>query len=43
MTAADPRKSERVMTAVLQMKKLDIAELERAVAEQTSLTTALRA
>lgn len=32
MTAADPRKSERVMAAVLQMKKLDIAELERAFA-----------
>ena len=32
MTADDPRKSERVMTAMLQMKKLDIAELERAFA-----------
>jgi len=28
----DPRKSERVMTALLQMKKLDIAALERAYA-----------
>ena len=43
MTAADPRKAERVMTAMLQMKKRDIAELERAVAEQASLTTARRA
>jgi len=32
MTATDPRKSERVMAAMLQMKKLDIAELERAFA-----------
>ena len=43
MTAADLRKSERVMTAVPQTKKRDIAELERAFAEQASLTTARRA
>lgn len=30
MADPDPRKSERVMTALLQMKKLDIAELKRA-------------
>ena len=29
---ADPRKSERAMTAMLQMKKIDIAALERAAA-----------
>jgi predicted 3-demethylubiquinone-9 3-methyltransferase (glyoxalase superfamily) len=32
MSDADPRKSGRVMTALLQMKKLDIAELKRAYA-----------
>jgi len=30
MTDADSRKTERVMTALLKMKKLDIAELKRA-------------
>lgn len=30
MADADPRKTERVMTALLKMKKLDIAELKRA-------------
>jgi predicted 3-demethylubiquinone-9 3-methyltransferase (glyoxalase superfamily) len=30
MSDPDPAKSERTMTAVLQMKKLDIAELQRA-------------
>jgi len=29
---ADPKKSERAMTAMLQMKKIDIAALERAAA-----------
>jgi predicted 3-demethylubiquinone-9 3-methyltransferase (glyoxalase superfamily) len=33
MTDADPAKSEKVMSAVLQMKKLDIEELERAYAD----------
>lgn len=33
MTDADPRKSDRVMTALLKMKKLDIAALERAYQE----------
>ncbi|GMV59876.1 MAG: putative 3-demethylubiquinone-9 3-methyltransferase [Betaproteobacteria bacterium] len=32
---ADPARSERVMQALLQMKKLDIAELERAYAGAT--------
>jgi len=32
MTDPDPKKSERVMTALLQMKKLDIHELKRAYA-----------
>lgn len=32
MTDPDPRKSDRVMAAVLQMKKLDLAALERAYA-----------
>lgn len=30
MTDADPRKTDRVMTALLKMKKLDIAKLKRA-------------
>jgi hypothetical protein len=30
MSDPDPAQSERTMTAVLQMKKLDIAELQRA-------------
>ncbi len=30
MSDADPRKTDRVMTALLKMKKLDIAELKRA-------------
>ncbi len=32
MTSPDPAKSERTMSAMLQMKKLDIAALERAAA-----------
>ena len=32
MAGPDAQKSERVMTAMLQMKKLDIAELQRAFA-----------
>ena len=31
-TDPDPAKGERLMTALLKMKKLDIAELERAYA-----------
>ena len=30
MADPDPRKTDRVMTALLKMKKLDIAELKRA-------------
>jgi len=30
MTDADPRKTERVMAALLKMKKLDIAALQQA-------------
>jgi predicted 3-demethylubiquinone-9 3-methyltransferase (glyoxalase superfamily) len=35
MTDPDTRKSDRVMTALLQMKKLDIAALQRASAAKT--------
>jgi predicted 3-demethylubiquinone-9 3-methyltransferase (glyoxalase superfamily) len=37
MTDKDPEKSKRVMEAMLQMKKMDIAGLERAYSSQQSL------
>lgn len=33
MTAADPAKSNRVMAAMLQMKKVDLAALKQAFAD----------
>jgi predicted 3-demethylubiquinone-9 3-methyltransferase (glyoxalase superfamily) len=36
MSQQDPRKADRVMQALLKMKKLDIATLERAAAEEES-------
>lgn len=40
LTDADPKKSERVMKALLQMKKFDIGELERAYAGEDRLERA---